>query len=374
MTAAAAAPPRPAERLANGLPLLRRPGALPWVAAGIWWQAGSRYEPAASPGLAHCLEHLWLAGSAERDRRIDGLGGRVNAETGRELSGLYGVAPAADAAALAELLADAFMEPRLDAAAIAAERPAMLAELAALRANPAERAVQRAIARAWAGHPAARAPEGTPDGIRNLDSAGVGDYRDQRLHAGRLALVLLGDWPNSAVQPLTKALARLPAGQPPSLDPLPVSTLTEPVPAGACHLVWALPAANGGAAAALADLLAGGLGSRLFRRLRETGLGVYDIRAATEVVAGGALCLLCTSAPAGAGAEVAARVEAMLDELAAEGPSEAERALLAARQRAMEGLAGLQPEDWMRRLVLERLADATPARMTRPCIRVAEPL
>lgn len=379
MTAARpVAPGAPGETLRNGLRVGRLPGRFPWVGAGLWWQAGSRHEPADCAGLAHCLEHLWFAGTAW-DHRIDALGGRVNAETGRELCGLYGVAPAASAAELAHLLAEAFLAPTLDADGLAAELPAMRAELAALRADAGERAMQRAIARAWSGHPAARAPEGTADTLARVDAQRLATYRDARLHAGRVVLVLLGDWPPADLGPLTRGLEALPSGQTPRMETLIPRACHEPLPAEACHLVWALPAADGETAALTAELLAGGLGSRLFRRLRRDRGALYDIQATTECIADAALCLIRTTAPAGGAREITAAVEQELDALAEHGPSPGELAAASARQAAANALQGLAPEDWLRRRALAAVsagAEATDpgAPFRAPRVRVAEPL
>jgi len=352
--------PAPSEPLANGVRVVRLAARLPWVAAAIWWQAGSRHEPAARAGVAHCLEHLWLA-RAGLDARIDALGGRVNAETGRELCGIHGVAPVADAAALGRLLAEAFLAPLPDDATLAAERPAIAAELAALQADRAEQAVQRAVARCWAGQPAARAPEGAAKDLTALTLADLAGYRERLLHGGRVCLVLLGQWPDAAADELVAALAQLPPGERPGPAPLAPAAVTEPVPACACHLVWALPADTPQAAILAAELLAGGLASRLFRCLRREQGRLYDIHASTEQISGGALCLVAASAAPGQGEAVAAAVEAELDDLARHGPAAGELAAARRRLHAATALQGLAPEDSMRLAALAALDGRTAA-------------
>lgn len=356
----APATPEPGELLANGVRVLRLPGGLPWAGAAIWWQAGSRHEPAGRAGLAHCLEHLWLARPG-MDARIDALGGRVNAETGRELCGVHGVAPAADAAALGRLLADAFLDPALDTEALAAERPAIIAELAGLRADRAEQAVQRAVACCWAGQPVARPPEGTLADVTGLTVADLAGYRKRLLHGGRVTLVLLGQWPAAAASELTGALASLPPGRPPWPETPTATATTEPVPAAPCHLVWVLPLGSHAGATLAAELLAGGLRSRLFRRLRREQGRLYDIQAHVEPICGAGLCLVTTSAAAGEGEAVAAAVEAELNDLARNGPQPAELAGARQRLHVAGALQGLAPEDSMRQAALAALdGHATP--------------
>src|SRR4029077_9506588 len=64
------------------------------VAIGIWIGAGSRDEPRAQAGVSHLIEHLLFKGSArystvEIAQTFDGLGGELNAATGREYTVVY---------------------------------------------------------------------------------------------------------------------------------------------------------------------------------------------------------------------------------------------------------------------------------------------
>lgn len=349
---------------------------------GYWWLAGSRHDPARQPGLAHCLEHLWFRGPGLAER-IDALGGRVNAETGRETCGLHGVSPATEAGRLAVLLGELLHAPAPDETALAAERPALLAEQASLQADPGERAVQRAIAQAWHNHPLAHPPEGTAEGLNRITAAALAEYRVEHLHAGRLVAVLLGDWPATARDRVERELAALPAGRPAAGGPPDFHAARDPIPKGACHLAWALPVPGGDVALGelAAELLAGGLGARLFRRLREERGWVYDVVARLERARDAALCVIATSAPAGLAKAVTAAVAAELDALAASGPGAAELAAAQGRLAAGRALAGLAPEATMQRAALDTWAPPGPepdppalrALFAGPRVQVAEP-
>jgi len=101
--------------LANGARSIQPRGAPnDWVALGLWCRAGSRFERQGEAGWAHLVEHLWFRGGRQHeaiaiDRASDRLGGWVNAETGRELIGLWGLAPRHKADELATLLLDMFL-------------------------------------------------------------------------------------------------------------------------------------------------------------------------------------------------------------------------------------------------------------------------
>jgi zinc protease len=74
-------------------------------------------------GLAHYLEHMLFKGTASRprgfvDREVEGVGGRVNADTSFDYTYYHVVLPAHRAAAGIELLADISLNASLDPEAL----------------------------------------------------------------------------------------------------------------------------------------------------------------------------------------------------------------------------------------------------------------
>ena len=64
------------------------------VALGIWVGVGSRFEREEQSGISHFIEHLLFKGtpdySAQRIAELfDGLGGELNAATGRDYTVFY---------------------------------------------------------------------------------------------------------------------------------------------------------------------------------------------------------------------------------------------------------------------------------------------
>jgi predicted Zn-dependent peptidase len=87
-------------RLANGLRVIvSEDHAAPVAAVNLWYDVGSRHEPAGQTGFAHLFEHLMFEGSlhvpkAEHMRLIQGSGGNLNASTSPDRTNYFETVPA----------------------------------------------------------------------------------------------------------------------------------------------------------------------------------------------------------------------------------------------------------------------------------------
>lgn len=373
--------------LANGarlVDLTRDTGG--WVALGLWWRAGSRYEGAGEQGWAHLLEHLWFRGGRDHDaaavdRVADRLGGQLNAETGRELIGLWGLAPADAAGDLAALLTDMLLTPAFDGPALAAERGLVLTEMAALDHAPLNRLVDAALAALWPDHPLGRPIEGRRDSVAAARVEDLRAWHGRHLTGERLIATVMGPWPPAVRERLARAVTELPTGPGPSVTPPRVAPPDRlpPVPAGPATLLWAVPLpglgdlAHGNARLAV-QALGGGLSALLPSTLRrERGL-VYDISATLEPALDASAALIHADAPDAP--RTAAVVESLLDDVARSGLPTGAAATAAAALRAGETLATTRPVDAMRAAALETLAAnaaAVPERVGADIVRAFGP-
>ncbi|PVZ36967.1 pyrroloquinoline quinone biosynthesis protein PqqF [Pseudomonas sp. CC120222-01a] len=129
--------------LANGLQLtLRHAPRLKRSAAALRVHAGSHDAPAAWPGLAHFLEHLFFLGSARFPledglmRYVQALGGQVNASTRERTTDFFFEVPPAALAGGLERLCQMLAEPDLGIERQRREREVIHAEFIAWSRNP----------------------------------------------------------------------------------------------------------------------------------------------------------------------------------------------------------------------------------------------
>ncbi|OJF11805.1 M16 family metallopeptidase [Couchioplanes caeruleus] len=87
-------------RLDNGLRLVvSEDHTAPVVCVNLWYDVGSRHEPAGQTGFAHLFEHLMFEGSVhvgktEHMRHVQGAGGSLNATTNPDRTNYFETLPA----------------------------------------------------------------------------------------------------------------------------------------------------------------------------------------------------------------------------------------------------------------------------------------
>lgn len=100
---------------------------------GVWINAGSRADQAASSGTAHFLEHLAFKGTEQRTQlnlelEIENLGSQINAYTSRENTVYYTKCLEKDISQNIDILSDLLTKSKLEERAIENERHVILQE------------------------------------------------------------------------------------------------------------------------------------------------------------------------------------------------------------------------------------------------------
>src|SRR5260221_5787066 len=122
--------------LSNGIRVLTAPMAeAQSVSCILMFAAGSRYETPETNGVAHFAEHMFFKGTERRPTareiagEIDGIGGQMNAFTGKELTGYY-VRSAAEHRDIAlDVIVDMIRNSFFDAAEIEREKGVIVEEM-----------------------------------------------------------------------------------------------------------------------------------------------------------------------------------------------------------------------------------------------------
>ncbi len=298
LTAAFAAegPAIPYERyeLPNGLQvILVEDHHLPQVVVDIWYRVGSKDEAKGRSGFAHLFEHLMFMGTHRLpgsgfDQSMEAHGGWNNAWTMEDATNYYEVGPSGlletflwMEADRMQALDDAMTQEKLDLQRDVVknerrqsneDRPYGMVEIEMTTALFPET------------HPYAHSVIGSHE---DLSAATVGDvtgFFQSWYVPNNASLVVAGDFDPAAIKPVIEkyfsVLERkeLPArwnGERPSKPQKALVTITDQVEYPQLNLFWHSPAKfqTGDAEMELvADLLAGGESSRLYRRLVDTGM------------------------------------------------------------------------------------------------------
>jgi zinc protease len=400
-------PPRRSAAAANAGPELHRIAGMPVAflpdggeIAGVrvLGFGGQLVEEQRTAGLAEAWARMVLRGAADRDatgvaERLDELAAWGEAFTGRSVQGLQLSVPAANLGEALELLGDALVEPRFDAADWDNVREEMLDDIAAQIDRPGQVASETLARALWPDHPWRLPPIGTATSL-----ARIGPRALKRLHAAtvtrtNLAIAVVGGVDVDAVLAvLEPILGALPVGTPlePPVAAAPPLKSVAPRRAGKeqATVVWGVrgiayddPDRTAlGVAGHVLDSQSG----RLFLSLREARGLAYGVWASPELGVGGGTFSAGLSTDPARVDEAASALRADLANFAAEGPTAAEVERV---RRMVAGLAAMRHQRvagrasdlaWSARTGHEfgldalrgRLAAVTPARVRSVLARI----
>ncbi len=286
-------------RLANGLTLVveEHPGK-PGVAFGFLIPAGATTDPEGFEGAAAVLERWLWKGAGTHDARgfahaLDALGVRRGSSAGLEYTTFSAAMLAENFAPALRLFADLLVRPWLDAASFAASVKSVEEELAGLEDNPPRKLFTRLRAEVFSS-PHRRNVEGSFESLARLDHEAVrASFARRYGPKGAILAVaggvtfdevldwvteILGDWrgaPSSLPAPsLTRPHAK---HWPEETAQVQIGLYYRDVPPGHPDFYVARLAAQ---------VLSGGMSSRLFTEIREKRGLVYSVHASPGSVKG----------------------------------------------------------------------------------------
>ena len=344
--------------LANGLDVIvHEDHHVPIVAVNIWYHVGSKNERPGRTGFAHLFEHLMFEGSEHHNTGyfppLQQAGALLNGSTNTDRTNYWEVVPtsAIDRALWMESDRMGYLLPAVTRDRFETQRDVVLNER---RQNYENRPYGMAIMAITSAlyppdHPYSWMTIGSADDIRAMQLEDVQAFFRTYYHPSNASLVLAGDIETARAFELADQYF---GDLPPGPRPLPVVAtaslareqrlvLEDRVELPRVYIAWHSPAmfaADDAELDLVADLLANGKTSRLYRTL------VYERRIALDVSAhqhsrelGSFFLLAATAAPGQSLAEIYGEIDAELERVSAMGPmdSEMERALAQAEAQFM---------------------------------------
>ncbi len=280
-------------RLSNGITVItEKVDSVRSVAAGIWVEAGSRYESPQECGISHFIEHMLFQGTETRTaedlaRQMDALGGLTDAYTGRELVSFSFKVLDENLAEALEIHADLVLHPRFDEAAVEKEKGVILEELKMDADNPETYLTDVFVRHFWKRHPLGQPIIGTKKTIRSFTRDQIRAFHERYYRPENLTLVAAGRVEHERFAELAERhFGRLapggvrPEAQPPRADaPLILKSRRS---LQQVHLCLGAPAVTARdertyAAFLLNMILGATISSRLFQNIRERQGLAYSI-------------------------------------------------------------------------------------------------
>jgi zinc protease len=335
--------------LDNGLDVIvHEDHDLPIVAVNLWYHVGSKNERPGLTGFAHLFEHLMFEGSQHHDKGffppLQEAGASLNGSTNADRTNYWEVVPtnALELALWLESDRMGYLLPALTEEKFATQREVVLNERRQNYENRPYGMAAMAITGAIypPDHPYHWPTIGFPSDLRAASLADVRGFFERFYHPANASLALAGDIDSDRALDLARAyFGDLAPG--PSIPPVVVSPdgrdggelrlmMEDRVELPRLYLAWKAPAlfAEGDAAFdVVADLLANGKTSRLYRRLvheRQLALDVSAAQQSREL--DGLFQIAATAAPGQALDEIERLITETLASVAADGATEAELA------------------------------------------------
>jgi len=263
-------------------------------------RAGSEYEVKKQNGVSHFLEHLMFKGTTDRPEpgmiahELTALGAQFNAFTGGEYTGYYAKAQAEKLPKILEIVSDLYLNPLFDEAEIEKERGVIIQEINMYEDDLPARAQRDFNTLVYGDQPAGWDVGGEKEVINRLSRADFVTYRTARYVMPGTVVVVAGKFVEAKVlAQVKKYFTTLPRRTAPAKTRT-IERQSAPKIAlhfkesDQAHLVLGFRAFDmfderRYALRVLADLLGGGMSSRLFTRIREKMGAAYYIGAGTDL-------------------------------------------------------------------------------------------
>ena len=279
--------------LANGARVITE--AIPSVrsiAVGVWIHTGSRDEGPASAGISHFIEHMVFKGTARRRmyqiaRRLESVGGFLNAFTSKEYTCFYARALDAHLERAIDTVCDLVLQPRFPEKELAKEKEVVLEEMKMYEDSPEEVIFDRFEGIIYKNHALGRPILGYPATVRSFSREHLLDYMDAHYTPDRMVLSVAGNIVHDEVVAFAEKAFEASGRQPVAWDRLPAGgydpeEIVEARPIQQAHLVLGTRGVDvnhpmRSTSTVLNTILGGGMSSRLNQNIREKYGYCYNI-------------------------------------------------------------------------------------------------
>ncbi len=287
--------------LPNGLRVVLVPQASSLAASVlVLVEAGSEYETRRLNGISHFLEHMTFKGTALRPRpgmiaeEFAALGAQSNAFTSQEFTGYWAKAEAKKLKKIMEIVTDLYLHPLLAPEEIEKERGVIVEELNMYEDTPTRKVQDLLLALLYGDQPAGWDVVGTRENVRRFTRDDFAAYRRARYVTSGTVVVIAGRFDEKAVLARIRAAfgglprrRRAPKEKTRERQTKP-GLLVRYKKSDQGHLVLGFRAFDlfdrrRYALRVLADVLGGGMHSRLWKKIREELGAAYYLGADAEL-------------------------------------------------------------------------------------------
>lgn len=261
----------------------------------FYYGVGSRFERPAISGVSHFLEHMLFKGTELRpdpmqiSQEIEGIGGILNAATGREATNYWAKVPSTHFGMSFDVLADILNNSVIDEGELEKERSVIYEEIRSIFDSPEDLVHEVIDEVVWGDQGVGRSIAGTEETVANIDRDGMIDFWKRNYTPSRMVVASGGDVDHDeAVALAEKHFGDLAPDKP--ADEYDRATVSQSEPrvhlidkeTEQAHLCISMPAIpytdeRRYVQGTIEAVLSSGMSSRLFQEIREKRGLVYSV-------------------------------------------------------------------------------------------------
>ncbi len=287
--------------LSNGLKIILAPerdGLATTIA--ILVRAGSKYETKEINGISHFLEHMCFKGTEKRKRamdiasELDGIGAKYNAFTAQEYTSYYAKVKKEFLGKAFDVVSDLYLNPVFDEQEIEKEKGVIIEEINMYEDLPSRRVQEFFMELVYGDQPAGWSIAGRKEVIQRIKKEDFLKYRGAHYLPQATVIVVSGGFQEKVILgEIKKVFGQLKTSR---KDEKPKVKEGQKTPAelirhkesDQTHLVLGFRAFDvfderRYALHVLADILGGGMSSRLFQKIREEMGAAYYVNASADL-------------------------------------------------------------------------------------------
>jgi len=168
------------------------------VSVGIWVFTGSRDETEAESGISHFIEHMVFKGTARRSmsqiaRRMEAVGGYLNAFTGKEYTCFYARALDEHLARAIDTVSDLVLTPSFPEREIVKEKDVVVEEMKMYEDSPEDIIFDHFEGVIYGGHPMGRPIIGTEETVRSFTAEQLHSFVESHYTPDNMVLAMAGN-------------------------------------------------------------------------------------------------------------------------------------------------------------------------------------
>ena len=263
-------------------------------------EAGSKYETKEINGISHFLEHMCFKGTEKRPKSIDisseldAIGANYNAFTSMEYTGYYAKSQPKHFAEILDVVSDIYLHQIFDASEIEKEKGVIIEEINMYEDLSMRRVQELFTFLLYGDQPAGWDIAGKKEVIKKLSRENFLKYRNDHYLANSTLVVVSGKIDeNEAIGKIEKVFSSISAAE--KVQKIKTKEFQEKSEvllrhkkSDQTHLILGVRACDifdkrKYALQVLADILGGGMSSRLFQKIREEMGAAYYVRAEADL-------------------------------------------------------------------------------------------